>query len=293
MIGKLRRAHVRRLRAPGRRARSSSPSATCRWTPTRWGCCSATGASPAAPRPASRPRTRSSPRRWKRRCRASSSCTRAVSTTCCGTSAGGRGGLRICEPRHGGAARARARRARDRRRSSSRRSTCTTAPQVRLAVLQGLARHRRWAGHAGRPDLPGPVHDLLGPAPRRRGLLVRSLGGVAYSRTGPLRAASPAGPKAVRCTHRPRRARRRHPAARGHRAVPARAEGTAYNATGGGRPMRFIDSIEPAGAAECVCIAVGGRGLAVRHRGLPRHAQHPQRRVHHPGRGAEHARPSR
>ncbi len=31
----------------------------------------------------------------------------------------------------------------------------------------------------------------------------------------------------------------------------------AYDTTGGGRPMRFIDSIEPAGEAECVCIAVG------------------------------------
>jgi len=30
-----------------------------------------------------------------------------------------------------------------------------------------------------------------------------------------------------------------------------------YDASGGGRPMRFIDSIEPAGEAECVCIAVG------------------------------------
>jgi phosphate starvation-inducible PhoH-like protein len=32
-----------------------------------------------------------------------------------------------------------------------------------------------------------------------------------------------------------------------------------YDATGGGRPMRFIDSIEPAGEAECVCISVGAR----------------------------------
>jgi phosphate starvation-inducible PhoH-like protein len=29
-----------------------------------------------------------------------------------------------------------------------------------------------------------------------------------------------------------------------------------YNQHGGGRPMRFIDSIEPAGEAECVCIQV-------------------------------------
>ena len=30
-----------------------------------------------------------------------------------------------------------------------------------------------------------------------------------------------------------------------------------YNATGGGRPMRFIDAIEPAGETETVCIQVG------------------------------------
>jgi phosphate starvation-inducible PhoH-like protein len=29
-----------------------------------------------------------------------------------------------------------------------------------------------------------------------------------------------------------------------------------YDATGGGRPMRFVDSIEPAGSEECVCIQV-------------------------------------
>ena len=34
---------------------------------------------------------------------------------------------------------------------------------------------------------------------------------------------------------------------------------TAYDATGGGRPVRFIDSIEPAGEAECVCISVGAQ----------------------------------
>jgi phosphate starvation-inducible protein PhoH and related proteins len=32
-----------------------------------------------------------------------------------------------------------------------------------------------------------------------------------------------------------------------------------YNATGGGRPMRMIESIEPAGEAECVCISVGAQ----------------------------------
>jgi phosphate starvation-inducible PhoH-like protein len=32
-----------------------------------------------------------------------------------------------------------------------------------------------------------------------------------------------------------------------------------YAEAGGGRPMRFIDRIDPAGEAECVCIAVGAQ----------------------------------
>jgi phosphate starvation-inducible PhoH-like protein len=33
----------------------------------------------------------------------------------------------------------------------------------------------------------------------------------------------------------------------------------AYTTDGGGRPMRFIESIKPAGKADCVCIAVGAQ----------------------------------
>ena len=39
-------------------------------------------------------------------------------------------------------------------------------------------------------------------------------------------------------------------------AVPAGAQAGLYDATGGGRPLRFIDSIEPAGIEETVCIQV-------------------------------------
>jgi phosphate starvation-inducible PhoH-like protein len=35
-----------------------------------------------------------------------------------------------------------------------------------------------------------------------------------------------------------------------------RSKAETYRASGGGRPVRFIDSIEPAGAADCVCIQV-------------------------------------
>ena len=70
--------------------------------------------------------------------------------------------------------------------------------------------------------------------------LVRSLGGVAYTRTRPGHDAHiidirlPAGIEPFRLT------RKRD----------------AYNAAGGGRPMRFIERIEPAGTAEAVCISV-------------------------------------
>ena len=58
-------------------------------------------------------------------------------------------------------------------------------------------------------------------------------------------------------------------------------------------PMRFIDSHRARGPRGVRVHPGGGRGLAVRHRGLPAYAQHAERRVHHPRRGAEHARPSR
>ena len=46
----------------------------------------------------------------------------------------------------------------------------------------------------------------------------------------------------------------------GARAVPAaRASVTLYQEHGGGRPMRFVESIEPAGEAETVCIQVAAQ----------------------------------
>ena len=87
--------------------------------------------------------------------------------------------------------------------------------------------------------------------------LVRSLGGVAYVRTRPAEGRTPgfAGGRPV--WHR----------SDAHVLDIRLPEGTdpfrlsrkkaAYDATGGGRPMRFVDAIEPAGEAECVCISVG------------------------------------
>jgi len=130
---------------------------------------------------------------------------------------------------------------------------------VRLALLQGLL-----------DTDGGPVRQRGGTcrvqyttcSDRLRDdvvFLVRSLGGVAYSRTRPA-----AGRAAGGTVDRP--VWHRHDA----HVVDIRLPGglapfrlirksVVYDATGGGRPMRFIDSIEPAGEAECVCIAVGAQ----------------------------------
>ncbi|GAB2926210.1 hypothetical protein GCM10027047_24100 [Rhodococcus aerolatus] len=87
--------------------------------------------------------------------------------------------------------------------------------------------------------------------------LVRSLGGVAYARTRPALGRAPGG-SADRPVHHRHDAHVldiRLPAG----VVPFRLarKREVYEATGGGRPMRFIDEIRPAGRAECVCISVG------------------------------------
>jgi phosphate starvation-inducible PhoH-like protein len=89
--------------------------------------------------------------------------------------------------------------------------------------------------------------------------LVRSLGGVAYSRTRPAAGRRPglANGRPVHHRHDAHIIDIRLPA--GLQPFRLRRKQEAYDATGGGRPMRFVDSIEPAGEAECVCIAVGAQ----------------------------------
>jgi len=87
--------------------------------------------------------------------------------------------------------------------------------------------------------------------------LVRSLGGIAYHRTRPAEGRAP-GLANGRPVHH------RHDAYIVDIRLPEGIEPfrltrklDTYNAAGGGgRPMRYIDSIEPAGTAEAVCIAV-------------------------------------
>jgi phosphate starvation-inducible PhoH-like protein len=86
--------------------------------------------------------------------------------------------------------------------------------------------------------------------------LVRSLGGVAYWRTRPA-AGRPAGGTAARPVYY------RHDAYVIDISLPSGTQPFRltrkreyYEESGGGRPMRMVDSITPAGEADCVCIQV-------------------------------------
>jgi phosphate starvation-inducible protein PhoH and related proteins len=128
---------------------------------------------------------------------------------------------------------------------------------VRLAVLQGLLDTDggpvTQRGHTCRIEYstcsPQLVDDVL--------YLVRSLGGIAYTR---VRAASTmragfANGKPVPHRNDSYRLDIRLP--EGIEPFRLARKRATYEALGGGRPMRFIDAIEPAGEAETVCIQVG------------------------------------
>jgi len=129
--------------------------------------------------------------------------------------------------------------------------------KVRLAVLQGLL-----------DTDGGPVTQrgrtcrvqYTTVSPRLRDdviFLVRSLGGIAYHRTRPALGRAPGLAKGRPVYHR-------HDAyiidirlPKGIEPFRLTRKRDTYRAAGaGGRPMRFIESIEPAGTAEAVCIAV-------------------------------------
>jgi phosphate starvation-inducible protein PhoH and related proteins len=127
---------------------------------------------------------------------------------------------------------------------------------VRLAVLQGLldtdggpvAQQGRTCRVQYTTTSPRLRDDVI--------FLVRSLGGVAYTRIRPALGRSPglAEGRAVYHRHDAYIIDIRLPAGiEPFRLARKRAK---YDAAGGGRPMRFIESIEPAGTAEAVCISV-------------------------------------
>jgi phosphate starvation-inducible PhoH-like protein len=128
---------------------------------------------------------------------------------------------------------------------------------VRLAVLQGLL-----------DTDGGPVMQqgrtcrvqFVTTSPRLRDdviFLIRSVGGVAYTRTRPAVGRKPGLAHGREVHHR-------HDAYVIDIRLPAgiepfrlaRKRSAYHEAGGGGRPARFIDSIEPAGKAEAVCISV-------------------------------------
>jgi phosphate starvation-inducible PhoH-like protein len=129
--------------------------------------------------------------------------------------------------------------------------------KVRLAVLQGLLDTD--GGPVMQRDRTCRVqYTTTSPCLRDDVVfLVRSLGGVAYTRNRPAMGRAPGLAKGRPVYHR-------HDACIVDIRLPGGIEpfrltrkAEAYQAAGGGgRPMRFIESIEPAGTAEAVCISV-------------------------------------
>ncbi len=131
--------------------------------------------------------------------------------------------------------------------------------EVRLAVLQGLL------------DTDGGPVRQLGRTCRVQYTtcsdqlrddviyLVRSLGGVAYTRTRLMVGRTPglAKGRPVPYRHDAHVVDIRLPA--GLPPFRLRRKAAIMSEHGGGRPMRFVHAIEPAGRAECVCIAVGAQ----------------------------------
>ncbi|HET6916690.1 MAG TPA: PhoH family protein [Acidimicrobiales bacterium] len=130
--------------------------------------------------------------------------------------------------------------------------------EVRLALLQGLLDTD--GGPVRQKDRSCRVHFSTTSARLRDDvlILVRSVGGVAYSRTRPAAGRPPGGTR-----DRPVAFRNdahvldiRLP--KGIAPFRLSRKKAVYDAAGGGgRPMRFVDRVEPVGEAECVCIAVG------------------------------------
>ncbi len=156
------------------------------------------------------------------------------------------------------------------------------APDVRLAVLQGLLDSD--GGAVTQRDRTcriqfTTVSDRLRDDVK---FLVQSLGGVVYHRTRKAEGRKPglAGGREVH--HRPDAHILEIRLPEGLAPFRLARKAAKYDATGGGRPMRYIDRIEPAGTEEAVCIRVGNADSAVRHRRFSAHAQHAERCVHHP-----------
>jgi phosphate starvation-inducible protein PhoH and related proteins len=147
------------------------------------------------------------------------------------------------------------------------RSTTKFVPQeyllnssgVRLAVLQGLL---DTDGGPVRQSARSCRIQYTTCSARLRDdvvFLVRSLGGVAYVRTRPAAGRPPGGGIGRSVPHRSDAHVLDIRLPEGLPPFRLERKANRYSEVGGGRPMRFVDSIEPAGDAECVCIAVGAQ----------------------------------
>jgi phosphate starvation-inducible protein PhoH and related proteins len=128
--------------------------------------------------------------------------------------------------------------------------------EIRLAVLQGLLDTD--GGPVTQRDRTCRIQYTT-TSPRLRDnvvFLVQSLGGVAYSRLRPAAGRTPGRAKGrdVHYRHDAHVIDIRFPAGIEPFRLGRKLE--KYRESGGGRPMRFIDRIEPAGTEEAVCIQV-------------------------------------
>jgi phosphate starvation-inducible PhoH-like protein len=129
--------------------------------------------------------------------------------------------------------------------------------EVRLAVLQGLLDTD--GGPVRQVDRSCRIQYSTCSERLRDDVvfLVRSLGGVAYVRTRTAEGRRPGGTPERPVHHRSDAYAIDIRLPEGTSPFRLQRKADAYSAAGGGRPMRFVDRIEPAGDAECVCISVG------------------------------------
>lgn len=130
--------------------------------------------------------------------------------------------------------------------------------EVRLALLQGLLDTD--GGPVCQKERSCRVHFSTTSTRLRDDVLflVRSLGGIAYSRTRTAAGRPPGGSKSRPVVHRSDAHVIDIRLPKGIAPFRLSSKKAVYDAAGGGRrPMRFVDRVEPAGEAECICIAVG------------------------------------
>ena len=131
------------------------------------------------------------------------------------------------------------------------------SPEVRLAVLQGLLDSD--GGPVTQANRSCRIQYTTS-SPRLRDdvvFLVRSLGGVAYVRTRPAEGRTPGLARGHAVHHRADSHILDIRLPEGIEPFRLVRKAARYAEFGAGRPMRMVDSIEPAGEAECVCIQIG------------------------------------